>query len=108
MDANLAVLLDARTRGNYLAGHIPGAISLPISEFKQTFSRTSPLLVKNKAIIIYCSGVNCLDSSLLAKELAQREYRDIFVYKGGIEEWQALGNPVQRTESAAAGGSAHE
>jgi rhodanese-related sulfurtransferase len=107
MDAGMAVLLDARTRENYLEGHIPGAISLPISTFPQSFDRTSHRLLKDKAVIIYCSGIHCLDSSLLAKELAQKEYPEIFVYKGGIEEWQTLGNPVQETESAL-GGSAHE
>ena len=104
MEADMAVLVDARTRENYLEGHIPGAISLPISEFERTYDQTSPLLVKDKAIIIYCTGGHCLDSSLLAKELAKKEYREIFVYKGGIEEWQALGNPVQGTEPAAGGG----
>jgi rhodanese-related sulfurtransferase len=107
VDANMAVLLDARTRENYLKGHIPGAISLPISTFQQTYDRTSPLLSKDKAIIIYCTGIHCLDSSLLAKELAKKEYQDIFVYRGGFEEWQSLGNPVQGAEPAA-GGSANE
>jgi rhodanese-related sulfurtransferase len=107
LDADMAVLVDARTRENYLKGHIPGAISLPISEFNRAYDRTSSLLVKDKSIIIYCTGGHCLDSSLLAKELTKKGYREIFVYKGGIEEWQALGNPVQGAEPTA-GGSENE
>ncbi len=95
MAAEMAVLLDARTREDYRQGHIPKAINLPIGEFKQMYDKISPLLTKDKAIIIYCIGIDCIDSSLLAKELHQKGYREIFVYKAGMEEWQELGYPIE-------------
>ena len=98
VEAEMAVLLDARTRENYNQGHIPKAVSLPIVEFKQTYDTVSHLLIEDKAIIIYCIGVHCIDSAMLAKELNQKGHRDIFVYKGGIEEWQELGYPIEVEE----------
>jgi rhodanese-related sulfurtransferase len=95
VEAEMAVLLDARTRENYNKGHIPQAVSLPIAEFKQTYDTVSHLLIEDKAIIIYCIGVDCIDSSMLAKELHQKGHQDIFVYKEGIEEWQELGYPIE-------------
>lgn len=95
VEAEMAVLLDARTREHYNQGHIPKAINLPIGEFKQMYDKISPLLTEDKAIIIYCIGVHCIDSSLLAKELHQKGHREIFVYKAGIEEWQELGYPIE-------------
>ena len=95
MDADMAVLLDARTRENYNNGHLPKAISLPISDFNQAYNEVSPLLNTDKAIIIYCIGVHCIDSSLLAKELYQKGFREIFVYKGGIEDWTAQNLPIE-------------
>ncbi len=95
VETGMAVLLDARTRENYNQGHIPQAISLPIGEFKQRYGEVSHLLIKDKAIIVYCIDLYCHDSSLLAKELHQKGYREIFVYKPGIEEWQELGNPIE-------------
>jgi rhodanese-related sulfurtransferase len=95
VEAEMAVLLDARTRENYNKGHIPKAVSLPIGEFKQIYDTVSHLLIEDKAIIIYCIGVHCIDSAMLAKELHQKGHRDIFVYRGGIEEWQELGYPVE-------------
>jgi len=95
MEAGMAVLLDARTREHYDQGHIPKAISLPVGEFKQMYDKISPLLTEDKAIIIYCIGIHCIDSSLLAKELYQKGHREIFVYRAGMEEWQALGYPIE-------------
>jgi rhodanese-related sulfurtransferase len=94
VEANLAVLLDARTREDFNKGHIPKAINLPIGEFKQMYDNISPLLAVDKAIIIYCIGVDCIDSSMLAKELYQKGHHEIFVYRRGIEEWQQLGYPT--------------
>jgi len=99
MDADMAVLLDARTKENYNNGCIPRAMSLPIGEFKQKYDTISPLLGEGKAIIIYCIGVHCIDSSLLAKELYQKGHREIFVYRGGIEEWQEQGYPLETEKS---------
>lgn len=95
VEAEMAVLLDARTREHYHQGHIPKAINLPIGEFKQMYDKISHLLTGDKAIIIYCIGVHCIDSAMLAKELHQKGHADIFVYSGGIEEWQELGYPIE-------------
>ena len=98
IEADMAVLLDARTRENFNTGHLPKAISLPIGEFNEKYDKTAGFLAGDKSIVIYCIGVNCIDSALLAKELHQKGYRDIYVYKGGIEEWQALGYPVEKPQ----------
>jgi rhodanese-related sulfurtransferase len=95
VEAEMAVLLDARTRERYNQGHIPKAINLPIGEFKQMYDKISHLLTGDKAIIIYCIGVHCIDSAMLAKELNQKGHRGIFVYRGGIEEWKELGYPLE-------------
>jgi len=96
MEADMVVLLDARTTDNFKKGHLPKAISLPILEFNEKYEKAAGLLVEDKSIITYCISVHCIDSSMLAKELYQRGHREIYVYKGGIEEWQALGNPVEK------------
>lgn len=89
------IILDARTPDKYEAGHIPGAISLPVSTFSETYPSVKPMLEDGKSLVLYCIGVNCIDSSLLARELYNKGHREIFVYKGGMEEWEAMGHPVQ-------------
>jgi rhodanese-related sulfurtransferase len=95
VEAETAVLLDARPPEDFQQGYIPCATSLPISNFKETYDTVSHLLSEDKIIICYCEGFNCTDSSMLAMELYKEGFKDIFVYKGGIEEWQQLGFPMQ-------------
>jgi rhodanese-related sulfurtransferase len=101
LEADMAVLLDARKAVEYNEAHIPQAISLPISEFEEKYPGVISLVPGDKSIIIYCTGLHCLDSSLLAKELYKKGQRELYVYKGGIEQWQELGYRIEPGEGAA-------
>lgn len=94
VESGEAVLLDARIKEDFSQGHIPGAIHLPVYSFDQTYEGAVGHLDKKKTIIAYCSSYTCLDSSLLARKLSRKGHQDIFVYKGGFQEWQELGNPI--------------
>ena len=95
VESNMAILLDARIPEEFASGHIPNAVSLPISQFEKRYHTVATLLAECNTIIIYCEGFHCTDSSMLAMELHKKGYQDIFIYKGGIEEWMELGNPVE-------------
>ncbi len=83
-----AIIFDARDNEYYKEGHIPFAISLPIREFENVFDTIKGIISNQKTIIIYCTGINCIDSSDLAKKLFSFGYSDIYIYKGGISEWR--------------------
>ncbi len=111
--SDMVVILDARTPDRYQKGHIPGAISLPISTFAETYDSVKPKIIEGKSLVLYCIGVHCIDSSLLARELSKKGHQEIFVFKGGMEEWQALGFDVQTPDGIVAGtpdpeGGSHE
>lgn len=95
LETDRIVLLDARTPEKYHQAHIPKAVSLPVSEFTQTYDTVAGELKTDKSVVVYCTGHTCTDSSLLAKELYNKGIQEIFLYKGGIEEWESLGNPVE-------------
>lgn len=90
-----AILLDARPNIDYVQGHIPGAISLPITQFDAFSPQALSGLDPKKTIITYCIGVHCTDSTLLARKLSKKGFTDIFVFKGGIEEWQQMDFPME-------------
>jgi rhodanese-related sulfurtransferase len=98
VDTKAAILLDAREPGQYQRGHIPDALNLPISEFEDVYDKHFRQLGKNKLIITYCINFDCQDSTFLAQKLHRKGYADIMVYRGGIEEWQALGYPIETSE----------
>jgi rhodanese-related sulfurtransferase len=81
------VLFDVREPHEFAAGHIPGAVSHPLSSFDPT------ALPEDKRIVFSCAaGVR----SVRAIEFAQAAGRDIREhYKGGFKDWAASGEPVE-------------
>lgn len=98
MESEESLLIDARTGEEYNQGHLPGAVSLPVYEFDRVYPEVEGLFAEGKTIVTYCSSVTCIDSPLLAKKLYGKGYRDIFVYRGGFEEWTELNNPVEKPQ----------
>jgi rhodanese-related sulfurtransferase/DNA-binding transcriptional ArsR family regulator len=85
------VILDARPANEYAAGHIPGAISLPVDELNRRLKE----LPKGKEYVAYCRGPFCVYADravefLLAKGRRARRLKD------GFPEWRAAGLPVAR------------
>lgn len=80
-------LIDVREPHEFAAGHIPGAISHPLSSFDPASLPT------DKRIVFSCAaGVR----SLRAIEFAQAVGRDVREhYKGGFKDWVAAGEPVE-------------
>ena len=90
------VILDARPASEYAAGHIAGALSVPIEELKQRLRR----LPKTKEYVAYCRGPYCVyaDRAVELLRTSGRRARRLAV---GFPEWKAAGNPV--AEEGAAG-----
>jgi len=91
------VVLDVRPAEEYAAGHLPGAVSIPISELRRRLAE----LPRDREIVAYCRGPFCAfahdaiqvlaDAGLTARRL-----------EDGLPEWQADGLPVFHPELQAA------
>lgn len=74
-------LVDVREPGEYAQGHIPGSISLPLSQFDRF---ESVLKDKEATIFVYClSGAR---SSRAADFLSKQGYNNL-INIGGISSW---------------------
>lgn len=83
------MLVDARPyKGKYAKGHIPGAISIPFSEF----DKNTDLLPKDKnsLLIYYCEGPACKLSHKSAQKAEALGYANVKVYAMGYPEWVTL------------------
>lgn len=90
------VLLDVRPRLEYAAGHIPGAVSIPIEELE---SRLASLAL-DREIVAYCRGPYCL----FAPEAVALLHKGGFLARrleDGWPEWLAAGLPVEVGEPSA-------
>ena len=84
------VVIDARSRDAYAAGHIPGAFSFPHREMS---AETTARLDRSKVYVVYCDGIGCNASTKGAYTLASSDFvpRNCF---GGIDWWRRDGHTV--------------
>ena len=87
------VLVDVLSKDDYGTGHIPGAISLP-SKTINLYSAINNIPAGSN-VVVYCLDFNCPYSTEAARKLTSYGYK-VLDYKGGTDEWQQKGNPLQR------------
>jgi rhodanese-related sulfurtransferase/DNA-binding transcriptional ArsR family regulator len=90
------VILDTRPANEYEAGHIAGAISVPVDDLRRRLKE----LPKNKEYVAYCRGPYCVYADQ-AVELLQAKGRRARRLLEGFPEWRAAGFPVETAASAA-------
>ena len=96
-EKNQAILVDARDTSAFASLHIRGAVSLPVAETELKLPEFRKRYPNSSLLVVYCSGYGCRDSRLLAEKLQQAGYVQVFVYEGGLPEWQDAGLPVEGT-----------
>jgi len=84
------VVLDIRPAEEYAAGHIPGAVSIPLGELKKRVIE----LGKKREIVAYCRGPYCVFAIEAVKFLRARGFKAVRM-EGGIPDWRAQGLPVE-------------
>lgn len=89
-----ALFVDARDEKAFAAGHIAGALSLPLGKTGATLSKFRRDLPGEQPLVVYCGGYACHDSRDLATRLLQAGYRTVYVYEGGYPEWRDAGYPI--------------
>jgi rhodanese-related sulfurtransferase/predicted transcriptional regulator len=91
-DGDELVVLDVRPTEEHAAGHLPGAVSIPLAELRRRLAE----LPRDRQIVAYCRGPFCAfaheaiavltDAGLTARRL-----------EDGLPEWAAAGLPVTRS-----------
>jgi rhodanese-related sulfurtransferase/DNA-binding transcriptional ArsR family regulator len=84
------VVLDTRPAREYAAGHIEGAISLPVDELGRRLEE----LPRRKKYVAYCRGPYCIyaDRAVAILRASGRSARRL---REGFPEWRAAGLPVE-------------
>ena len=96
-DGDELVVLDVRPVEEHAAGHLPGAVSIPLSELRRRLRE----LPRDREIVAYCRGPFCafaheavgvlVDAGFIARRL-----------EDGLPEWQAAGLPMAHPDVQAA------
>lgn len=93
-----ARILDARPEVFYQLGHVPGAISLPREDFQARYGALRAELERTKAraVVVYCSDLDCEDSRMVAEALVRLAYPSVFLFKGGWSAWTEAQLPEEK------------
>ncbi len=83
METQDVIVLDVREQNEFDAGHIPGAVLLPVGTItKDTAAAVIPDL--DSVVLVYCRSGN--RSQTASRALAELGYRGIYEF-GGINTW---------------------
>lgn len=82
-------VIDVRPPEEYRAGHLPGAISIPVGELKARLKE----LPKDRAIVAYCRGPYCV-MAVEAVALLRAKGFTAQRLEHGVVEWRARGGRV--------------
>ena len=86
----LVTVLDVRPEDEFLVGHIPGALNIPLSELERRLGE----LPADREVIAYCRGPYCVLSFEAVAMLRQHGYLALRL-EDGYPEWKAAGLPVE-------------
>ncbi|QUW85714.1 metalloregulator ArsR/SmtB family transcription factor (plasmid) [Streptomyces mirabilis] len=87
------VVLDVRPVEEYLAGHIPGALSIPVQELAERINE----LPEDTEIVVYCRGEYCVLAYDAVRLLTDRGRRAIRL-NDGMLEWRLSELPVDASD----------
>jgi len=83
------IVLDVRPAEEYRAGHIPGALSIPLKELERRLSD----LPRERDIVAYCRGPYCV-LAVEAVEMLRARGFSAFRLEQSVQDWRAEGLPV--------------
>jgi len=86
----LVTVLDVRPPEEFQAGHIPGAVNLPLGDLKKRLGE----LPEGSEIIAYCRGPYCVLAFEAVAELRKKGFSARRL-EDGYPEWKASGLPVE-------------
>jgi len=84
------VVLDVRPVEEYLAGHIEGALSIPLAQLERRLAE----LPRGRRVVAYCRGPYCVLAAEAVRVLRRRGLSAARL-KEGYPEWRDAGLPVE-------------
>ena len=83
-------VLDVRPQVEYAAGHLPGAVNIPLTELKKHLGELNP----EHEIVAYCRGPYCVLAFEAVKQLRAKGFH-VRRLQDGYPEWKNAGLPVE-------------
>ncbi|ACL73042.1 transcriptional regulator, ArsR family [Thioalkalivibrio sulfidiphilus HL-EbGr7] len=87
-------VVDVRPEAEFQAGHVPGAINIPLDELEARLGQLDP----GREVIAYCRGPYCVLAYDAVHNLREKGFRARRM-EDGYPEWKNAGLPVEKAAS---------
>lgn len=86
----LVTVLDVRPEEEFQAGHLPGAINIPLNQLEKRLKQLS----RESEVVAYCRGPYCVLAFEAVARLREQGYQARRL-ENGFPEWKQAGLPVE-------------
>jgi hydroxyacylglutathione hydrolase len=85
-------VLDVRGEGEWLGGHLPGALNVPVASLDERMNE----IPRDRPVIVHCQTGS--RAAIPASLLRARGFTDVRYFPGGFAEWHAAGQPEETSQ----------
>lgn len=86
-DTSSVILIDARPDKKFQAGTVPTSYNIPDTEYDKYVGQLKDI-PKNKEILVFCGGWNCVKSPKVAGLLQKDGFTNVKLYQAGEPDWK--------------------
>lgn len=86
-------IIDTRTHEDFVAAHIPEAVSLPSPE-TSAISLSTAAPYKTAPVVFYCGDATCESADISASIAVSTGYTQVYIYREGFGAWQVKKLPI--------------
>jgi len=86
-----AIFIDARFRDDFAAGHLDGAINVPVDATTSEQKAALAGVDRNSQLVIYCQSKSCRYAEIVASRLFKGGFENLSIFDGGWDRWVGEG-----------------
>ncbi len=81
------LVIDCRIRRDFEAGHLPGALNLPVTIDDSELTKQLSGHPFDREIVVYCQSAGCPFSDQMVRRISLEGFSNLAVYTGGWRDW---------------------
>lgn len=96
------VIVDARYPRDYQAGHLPGAINIPVFTTQAERRKLLDGVPKDARVVVYCQSESCQFDEALGSALVAEGIENVSLFPGGWSQWEQKKQPPPEAQKKGA------